>query len=49
MTALETNRFLYHFWLTLYYRSFNPCAFKQMLRYHNRLAQLHGLSEVVDD
>lgn len=49
MTALHTNRFLYDFWLALYYRTFNRCAFRQMVRYHTRLAQLHGLNEVVDD
>lgn len=42
MSRLERAKFFYFFWQTSYYRTFSQCAFKQMMRYHNRIAELMG-------
>lgn len=49
MTSLQKARYFYQFWLEAYYRTFSPCAFTQLLRYHHRLAQLQGISGGCDD
>lgn len=48
MNRLQKMHYFYQFWLNCYYRTFNQCAFKQMLRYHQQLAELYGLVQSID-
>lgn len=42
MNTLQKAEFFREFWLQCFYRTGLRGAFNQMLRYHNRIAELKG-------
>ncbi|MBF0786208.1 hypothetical protein IR120_12195 [Muribacter muris] len=45
MNSLQIAEFHRELWLQCYYRTYRLVAFKNMLRYHQRIAELRGLNE----
>lgn len=44
LTALQKAEHYREFWLQSFYRTGLRGAFNQMLRYHNRIAELRGIA-----
>ncbi|MGX2969224.1 hypothetical protein [Ursidibacter arcticus] len=43
MSQLQRAEFFYQFWFSCFCRTGLPCAFKQMMRYFDRMAELKGV------
>lgn len=45
MNRLKNALFFFTFWRNSFERTGNLCAFKQMMRYFDRLAELYGVAK----